>query len=84
MVSCIIRVKDAYVNSSNVSLQPTHIELFVKGELFSIVLADQRNEVIKEFQGPELAKLIGSGIANGKRVANTSHGAQYYYLGERS
>jgi len=84
MISAIIRVKDAYINSSNVSLQQEHLELFIQGKLFSVVLADTKNNVLQEFKGPDLSRLIASAINNGKRIANTSHGTDYYYLGDRS
>lgn len=84
MISSIVRVKDKYVDSNNVSLQPEHLNLYINGKLISIVLADTNDNIIAEFKGPALTQLMASAIANGKRTVETYRGTEHYYLGNRS
>lgn len=84
MVSCIIRLTEKYENSANVSLQQEHIELFIAGQLRSIVVSNWPYTVVSEYEGQALAKLVGSAITNGRRQAyrdGLSDG--FYYLAAR-
>jgi hypothetical protein len=85
MVSCTIRVSDVHVHSDFVSIQQEHIELHLKGQLYSILVCTKSNELLKEYKGDELAELLGSAVARGRRQAtNKFTGAnEFYYLGSR-
>lgn len=83
MVTCTIKSTEARLNSANISLQQDHIELYVQDRLFSIEHRDHNDNILKVYQGPELSRLIASAIARGRRYANTAHGTDIYYLGER-
>ncbi len=80
MITSIIRVTSKYVNSASVSIQHEHLDLYLKGQLYGILLCDMDMNLLKEYRDAELAKLLGSAISNGRRRASNG---ETYYLGNR-
>lgn len=85
MISSIVRVTEKHVQSQFVSLQQEHLELWARGQLYSICLFTRENLLIKEYKDKELAELLGSAISNGRRsgVNHFTGNTEFYYLGER-
>lgn len=86
MISCIVRVTDRYIDSGRVSLQQQHLDLYVAGQLASVVLfTKDLTTFIKEYKGQDLRDLIASAIRRGRNTApNPFTGAEeYYYLADR-
>jgi hypothetical protein len=85
MVTCAIRISEKNEKSEFVSIQQNHVELYVKGQLYSIILWDKTGSVIKEYKDQELSQLIGSAISRGRRKGINAFNDQteFYFLGNR-
>jgi len=83
-ITCLIRTSRP--ESGRISLQESHIKLFLNDELHSIVLTDMADEMIASFSGTRLAKCIGSAISRGKQYPpkhySNSNSGEFYYLGD--
>lgn len=85
MVTCTVRVSEKYAQSEYVSIQQEHVELYTRGQLFSILLCHRDNSLIHEYKDLELARLIGSALSRGRRRGTNSFTGEteFYFLGDR-
>jgi len=85
MVTCTIRVSERHEESSCVSIQQEHVELYIKGQLCSLIVCRKDGTFLREYKDHDLAKLIGSAISRGRRkgVNFFTNDTEFYFLGDR-
>jgi hypothetical protein len=85
MITSVIRISPQHENSDYISIQQAHVDLFVRGQLHSVLLMNMSSEILQEYKGIELSKLIGSAISRGRKTGTNylTNLSEFYYLGDR-